>query len=356
MPISTIINSPEALHALMTTTDLTDLAQSYTQTANINMTGYISDSIAHNVGLQPYDFTGNYDGGGYTITIAGVVTTTVYTGLFDSVSGNPSKTTGIIRNVNVIYNNPITVTVTGTTAQSWGGIVGSMTIGTITNCSVTTNAAISITSGQADASHSIFCGFMGQDSVITNSQLIINNTIIIEGIDNNSLGLFCGFVADSAITNCSITASSGSYSISLKVTDDDPTPGNYSSIGIICGLCSKVLTVLNNALIKDITVNLNNNGSIILDRTGAGRGAETDDDVCDEDDGEDVKINNNVMNNYTQDNTNVDMVFDEESMCQFLNELKVAETDMSEPEYIEECSLCGLFRYPDDPKHIVICH
>jgi hypothetical protein len=238
------------------------------------MTGYrfASQSIAHNDGLQPYDFSGSYNGGGYTITIGNVVS--AYTGLFDSITSNT------IQNINVIYNNPITVTVTGTTAQSWGGIVGIMTSGTITNCSVTTNAAISITSGQADASHGIFCGFMGQDSVITNSQLIINNTIIIEGIDNNSIGLFCGFVADSAITNCSITVSSGSYSISLKVTDDDPTPGNYSSIGIICGLCSKVFTVLNNALIEDITVNLNNDGSIILDRTGAGAGTIYKGAIC----------------------------------------------------------------------------
>ena len=106
MPISTIIDSPDALYALMTTTDLTDLAQSYTQTANIDMTGFIynsqptsSQSIAHNVGSQPYTFSGNYDGGGYTITIADVdTTTTVYTGLFDSVSGNPSKIAEEVRN------------------------------------------------------------------------------------------------------------------------------------------------------------------------------------------------------------------------------------------------------------------
>ena len=43
-------------------------------------------------------------------------------------------------------------------------------------------------------------------------------------------------------------------------------------------------------------------------------------------------------------------------MCKFLDELRVAETDITEPEFIEECPTCGLFRYPDDPKHIDICH
>ena len=48
--------------------------------------------------------------------------------------------------------------------------------------------------------------------------------------------------------------------------------------------------------------------------------------------------------------------FDEEAMCKFMDELRVAETDITEPDYIEECPTCGLFRYPDDPKHIDICH
>ena len=38
------------------------------------------------------------------------------------------------------------------------------------------------------------------------------------------------------------------------------------------------------------------------------------------------------------------------------DELRVAETVIIEPDFIEECPTCGLFRYPDDPKHIDICH
>ena len=51
-----------------------------------------------------------------------------------------------------------------------------------------------------------------------------------------------------------------------------------------------------------------------------------------------------------------DSEFVEAAMCKFINELRVAETDIIEPEFIEECPICGLLRYPDDPKHIDICH
>jgi hypothetical protein len=69
-----------------------------------------------------------------------------------------------------------------------------------------------------------------------------------------------------------------------------------------------------------------------------------------------IKTTNNVMTNNTQDRTNIDMEFDEESIFKFINELRVAETGMTEPEYIKECPLYGLFRYPDDPNHIDIFH
>ena len=230
--------------------------------------GYTSQSIAHNVRSQANDFTGTYDGGGYTITIGNVIPT--YTGLFDSIVGNVNKTTGIIQNVNIIYKNTISITVgiQGLPVQSWGGIAGLLTLGTITNCSVTTNAPISITSGQTDTSHAIFCGYMGTNSAITNSQLNINNAITMSGLDNNSIGLFCGSITDSAVTNCSITTS-GSYDISLTVTDNTAA-GNYSSIGLISGFCGKALLALNPALLTNVTANLNNTGSISMNRIGSG--------------------------------------------------------------------------------------
>jgi hypothetical protein len=253
---------------LMTSTS--NLDKTIIQTANIDMTGYTSESIAHNVGPQPYDFSGTYDGQGYTITIGNVVST--YNGLFDSVSSGANPLKGIIKNVNVIYNNNIIVTVTGATAQSWGGLVGIVDVGKILNCSVRTNGKINITSGQADASHGVFCGFMGQNSVVTDSQLIINNDITISGIDNNSIGLFCGFSSDSALSNCSITSSSSSYNISLTVNNSDTTPGNYSNISLFCGYFGTVFTSLNQPLLSNISVDINNSSDNTIRLSSSGSG------------------------------------------------------------------------------------
>ena len=39
-----------------------------------------------------------------------------------------------------------------------------------------------------------------------------------------------------------------------------------------------------------------------------------------------------------------DSAFDEAAMCKFMNELRVAKTVIIEPDFIEECPICGLFR------------
>jgi hypothetical protein len=250
MPISTTINSPATLHALMTTTDAADLAQSYTQTADIDMLDLTSQSIG-----SDNEFTGNYDGGYYNITIRNVVPT--YTGLFDTISGN--GTSILIQNVNVIYNNPISIT----NVILWGGISSLLQHGTITNCSVTTNAAISITL-LPDNACGIFCGEILINSTITNSQLIINNAITINGADGSSIGLFCGYI-EASIIDCSITASDGSYGISLT---GSLTGGDQSYIGIFCGqIGDKTETLGAYGSLSNITVNLNNS-SILLDGTG----------------------------------------------------------------------------------------
>ena len=61
-----------------------------------------------------------------------------------------------------------------------------------------------------------------------------------------------------------------------------------------------------------------------------------------------VITTSSVMNNNSE--------FDEEAMCKFMDELRVTETDTIEPDFIEECPICGFFIYPNDPKHIAICH
>jgi hypothetical protein len=69
-----------------------------------------------------------------------------------------------------------------------------------------------------------------------------------------------------------------------------------------------------------------------------------------------IMTNNNLMTNTMQDSVCNDMALHEEAMCKFMTELRVAETDMIKPEYIDKCHLCSLFRYPDDPKHVDIFH
>jgi hypothetical protein len=213
---------------------------------------------SQSIGIFPHRFRGNYDGGLYNITIRNVDPT--YTGLFNDVLGNVNKTTGIIQNVNVIYNNPITIINTSPSGLvgRWGGISAQSSEATIRSCCVTTNAPVSITIG-ANRSCAIFCGLI-IGSVISDSEIIINNAITINGVDGSSIGLFCGQVDnESAITDCSMTALDGSYGISL-------TGGNQSHIGIFCGQIGDDEDGGYGSL-SNITVNLNNS-SILLDGTG----------------------------------------------------------------------------------------
>jgi hypothetical protein len=274
MPISTNINSPDALYALMNTIDSTDLGQTYIQTANIDMTNYRpggslvpSQSIA--AGFN--NFSGTYDGQGYTITIAGVVTG--YTGLFDSVTRpTPPAVGGIIRNVNVIYSNLISQS----SITVWGGLVGSATVSSISNCSVRVNNSISV--GLTDASYfGLICGFMGQESTLTNSTVTINGDITITGANGSEIGLLCGLSEDSNITNCSIIGTSGTYGISLKANGS--TTGDNSDIGLICGYCGVGITTLTPQRLSNITVSLNNTGNIILD-IGGGSGSINKGAIC----------------------------------------------------------------------------
>jgi hypothetical protein len=261
MPLPTNINSAAALYALMTTSDTADLAQTYIQTANIDMSNYPSpaESVAHAVGSTFYTFSGIYDGGNYTITIGNVVST--YTGLFDTLAKPISGSGGIVKNINLIYQNTISnILVTDT----WGGLVGEMAVCSIDNCSVTINELLSITLNQIDSDIGVICGFMGQNSSITNTRLIINNTIQLEGKNSSNVGLLCGQNSNSSITNCSITTASTAFDISLK------TGQSLDSVtGLICGGVYDSLTAIDTAFLENITVNLNNNGLIIIDNISA---------------------------------------------------------------------------------------
>jgi hypothetical protein len=254
MPISTNINNATALFALMTTSDPTDLAQTYTQTANIDMTGFTSESIAHTVGPTAYDFSGIYDGNGYTITIRNVVST--YTGLFDSLA-KPSGVGGIVKNTNVIYANSISIP--SLSSNAWGGLVGGMAVCSIQNCSVTINANLSILSNTINSDIGGICGFMGQNSSITNTEFIINSSIELQGVNGSSVGLLCGQSGNSNITNCSITTASTNFDIILK------TGPSNGQVGLLCGDVASIFTALDIPVLENITITLNNNGQIIID-------------------------------------------------------------------------------------------
>jgi hypothetical protein len=253
------INTSADLYALMTTTDQSVLAQSYIQTTNIDMTGFTSQSIA----ADYHDFTGIYDGQGYTITIGSVVSG--FTGLFDSL-GKPNAPAvgGIVKNINLIYNNNIT----NNTNNYWGGLVGIMAVCSILNCSVTYKGTTNITTTSSAIPIGLVCGFMGQGSTITNTNLIIKNGVTISGGDNNVIGLLCGLSSSSYISGCSVT-STGTFNISLTVTDNT-TSGDYSTIGLLTGTSNASITQVISPLLLNNTVNLNNNGTITLANLGSG--------------------------------------------------------------------------------------
>ena len=258
--MATVIDNAAALYALMTTVNPTvDLAKSYIQTDNIDMSGYTSVSIARTIGLQPYDFSGIYDGQGYTITIGDVVPT--YTGLFDSLAKPLVGEGGIVKNVNVIYQNSIDYSLT---ANTWGGLVGEMAVCSIQNCSVTINGSLTIAVNQNNSDIGAICGFMGQNSSITNTRLIINSTVELEGRNGSTVGLICGLNENSSITNCSVTTASTVLNISLK------TGQSFDSVaGLICGGTVDNFTALDIPVLENITINLNNNGSVIIDNISA---------------------------------------------------------------------------------------
>lgn len=258
--MTTPINNAADLYALMTTVNPTvDLAKSYIQTDNIDMSGYTSVSIARTIGLQPYDFSGIYDGGGYTITIGDVVST--YTGLFDSLA-KPAGVGGIVKNVNVIYQNPISLILS--TGAVWGGLVAEMAVCSIQNCSVTINDDSSIAINTLNSDIGLICGFMGQNSSITNTRLIINNTTELQGVNGASVGLICGQCDNSTISNCSVTTSSGAFDVIVKTGQSQD-----SVAGLICGSVNDSFTLLNVPVLENITINLNNNGRIIIDNISA---------------------------------------------------------------------------------------
>ena len=62
-----------------------------------------------------------------------------------------------------------------------------------------------------------------------------------------------------------------------------------------------------------------------------------------DDEAEGVQQQYNANDIITSNVHNNSDTFDEEAMCKFKDELRVAETDVTKPHYIKECPACALF-------------
>ncbi len=229
MPISTTLSNPASLYALMTTSDTTDLGQSYTITNDIDMGSILCNSIgiANSNGFTGSITANLLPSGKYpVITIRNIASP--YSGFIDYI--NSSNT---IQNINISYN--FSSSTTFTSPNDTGGFAGDIgsfpsTSPTINNCSVNfISNNCNITSSSSFSSCGGFVGGLGSGS-ITNCTVITNDNFNISGIN---LGFFAGRVQNSssaltALTNCIAIIGNNSQLIGQN-------SGN-NAIGGICGL------------------------------------------------------------------------------------------------------------------------
>ena len=107
----------------------------YQQTCDITITGGDWTPI----GDGDHDFSGNYDGGNYTISGITIETSDYYQGLFGNVSGTRSLHYGFIQNI-ILENSSIHG------GSFTGGIVGSQGYGCVRNCHVRSSVTVKSTS------------------------------------------------------------------------------------------------------------------------------------------------------------------------------------------------------------------
>ena len=189
----------------------------YVQTANLDMSEYWWESI----GASSYYFSGQYDGGNFTIS--GLYTEIAYSyqGLFGYVYGQSSSNKTTIKNIGIIDSN-----IQG--YEYVGGVVGEAYYSTITNC-YNTSAVLGC--------YRFVGGVVGRDysSTITNCY----NTGKVTG--DNWVGGVAGDVReDSTITNCYNTG--------------NVTGGGYD-VGGVVGSANSISTITNCYNIGNVTGN-----------------------------------------------------------------------------------------------------
>ncbi len=263
-----VISTPADLFALMQSTNTVEMADTYTLANDIDMTGFVCESI----GRIATPFTGFFVGNGYTIRIADV-SSTVFGGLFGLV------TTGTIQNVNVIYTNAnltlnglIIITSPNTIVYN-GGLTASIDgLGNATNCNVVYDGNIIITGdrngGFGNLTNGAICDMC---TLTTNGTMTFNNGrsggAFANVFTNCTLSNFTYTAKDDIVINSTFVNSAGCIGIVNESIVNNFTAvvnGNLSVVGNINnGGC--IGAVFNNSQITDINctfknINIENSG------------------------------------------------------------------------------------------------
>ncbi len=272
------ISTADELYRLMVSTSSSVLqlpiSQSYTLTADIDMTSYTAQSI----GTTNVAFSSNFNGNNKTITIYDVLRPSTferrsYVGFFGyALSLSSSTPYKVINNMNITYQSNVIICDDNNNYNNrCGGFAGN-TGGTIdiSNCTVKYNSNVIILSsynndimsyitanttipsdvlfnrfGITGGNAGGFIGMLGNTNT-TNCSVIYNNTGVINIVGYNSGG-FSGYTA-SNITNCNINTLSATSSTSISGI----ISGGFTSFnnGSIISNCSTVYK--NNNKIKSV--------------------------------------------------------------------------------------------------------
>ena len=198
------ISTPDDLYALMTSTNVVELADSYTLMNDIDMTDYVSPS--RSIGPSTtYPFKGTFDGQGFTIKIGPTVTN--YAGLFGAFGGSAT-----ISNVNVTYvavAGDVSATFSGSGVGTLGGYAGGffavavapVTYITVTDCNVLYEGNVTFSGTRVGGFGNVFAS-----GIITEFIKIENCNVVCEGNMNaiNRIGGFIGNCLGGNMQNCTV--------------------------------------------------------------------------------------------------------------------------------------------------------
>jgi hypothetical protein len=261
--MATLISTPTDLYNLMI--GVSSLSANYELTNNIDMsfTGP-AKSIGNTDAIN--GFTGTFDGKGYTVNI--VLIDSQYCGFFSILNNNTATS---IKDINIIYNIPVTLNPIVGGSGGVGGFVGSIIKADITGCNVTFADGCTIGNNTSDCIN--VGGFVGQGinfdntaspkftaGAISNSSIVANNNFTITGNNVLNAGFFAGIYMG-ILSNCTGTIGNNS-SISINNTS-----GDCESVGAFGGTLYKSinneLNIGNNCTITTKNVVFNGVGGFV---------------------------------------------------------------------------------------------